>query len=293
MKKLFIVNPVSAKEKLDYSVNLIKNQPYFNPEEDEIVISEYAGHVTEIAASHPDCEIYSVGGDGTFLEAVNGVKNTGCPVCFLPLGSGNDFIRSVSSLNNFDSVVTGLASSEKRVLDLGLIDDGCFANIASVGFDAEIVKNAQKFKNIPLLRKFSYILSIFYTLFTYKGIPLKMTVDGEVIEGGFLLVAVANGRFYGGGIEIAPTAVIDDGIFDVIYAPAMSRLKVLTILPRLLNGSHLNHKLVKRVQAKNVTIESDTEFLRNTDGDLAPAKRTEISIKPSGLTVILPKEKEQ
>jgi len=290
VKKLFIVNPVSAKAKLDYAVDLIKKQPYFNSEEDEILFSEYAGHVTEIAVAHPDCEIYSVGGDGTFLEAVNGVKDTGCPVCFLPLGSGNDFIRSVSSLKDFDSVVNGLESSEKRVLDLGLIDDGCFANIASVGFDAEIVKNAQKFKNIPLLRKFSYILSIFYTLFTYKGIPPKMTVDGEVIEGGFLLVAVANGRFYGGGIEIAPTAVIDDGIFDVIYAPAMSRLKVLTILPRLLNGSHLNHKLVKRVLAKNVTIESDKEFLRNTDGDLKPTFRTDISIKPNGLTIILPKD---
>jgi len=290
VKKIFIINPVSAKAKLDYAVENIKKQHYFNENEDEILFSEYAGHVTELAATHPDCEIYSVGGDGTFLEAVNGVKDTGAPVCFLPMGSGNDFIRSVSTANDFDSVLKGLENPTRKVLDLGLIDGGCFANIASVGFDAEIVKNAQKFKDIPVLRKFSYILSIFYTLFTYKGIPLKMTVDGKVIEGDFLLVAVANGQYYGGGIKIAPTAVVDDGLFDVIYAPAMSRLEVLTILPGLLNGSHLNHKKVVRIQAKNVTIESDTEFLRNTDGDLKPTTRTDISIKPNGLTIILPAE---
>ena len=293
MKKIFIINPVSAKEKLEYAVDIIKKQPYFNLEEDEILFSEYAGHVTEIAAAHSGCEIYSVGGDGTFLEAVNGVKNTGSPVCFMPMGSGNDFIRTVSAVNTFDDVANGLAESYRKTLDLGIIDDECFANIASVGFDAEIVKNAQKFKNNPILRKFSYILSIFYTLCTYKGVSLKMNIDGEVVEGDFLLVAVANGRFYGGGIEIAPTAVIDDGYFDVVYAPAMSKLKVLTILPRLLNGSHLNHKLVKRVLAKKITIESDSEFLRNTDGDLKPALNTSISIKPNGLTVILPKTKEQ
>ena len=291
MKKIFIINPVSAKAKLDYAVEVIKKQPYFNENEDEILFSAYAGHVAELAAAHPDCEIYSVGGDGTFLEAVNGVKDTGCPVCFMPMGSGNDFIRSVSSVNGFDDVVKGLEKPMKKVLDLGLIDGGCFANIASVGFDAEIVKNAQRFKDIPVLRRFSYILSIFYTLFSYKGLPLKMTVDGQVIEGDFLLVAVANGQYYGGGIKIAPTAVVDDGLFDVVYAPAMSRLEVLTILPRLLNGSHLSHKKVNRILAKNVVIESDKEFLRNTDGDLAPAKRTEISIRENGLTVILPSEK--
>ena len=62
MKKVFIINPVSAKEKLDNAVNSIKKQPYFNSDEDEILLSEYAGHVTELAAAHPDCEIYSVGG---------------------------------------------------------------------------------------------------------------------------------------------------------------------------------------------------------------------------------------
>lgn len=288
MKKLFIVNPASAKDKLNYAVETIKQQAYFNKSEDEILFSEYAGHVTEIAAAHPDCEIYSVGGDGTFLEAVNGVKDTGSPVCFMPLGSGNDFIRSVSDARDFDSVVKGLNCPEKKIVDMGIIDGECFANIASVGFDAEIVKNAQRFKNIPILRKLSYVLSIFYTLFSYKGIKLKMTIDGQVIEGGFLLVAVANGQYYGGGIKIAPTAILDDGVFDVVYAPAMSRLKVLTILPRLLNGSHLNHKLVHKISAKNVVIESDEEFLRNTDGDLKPTGKTEISIREKGLTVILP-----
>lgn len=291
MKKIFIVNPVSAKSKLDYAVSSIKAQSYFNDAEDEILFSEYAGHVTEIAAAHPDCEIYSVGGDGTFLEAVNGVKETGCPVCFIPLGSGNDFIRSVSDIKDFDSVVKCLNNPVKKILDLGLIDGECFSNIASAGFDAEIVKNAQKFKNNPILRKFSYILSIFYTLFTYKGVHLKVTIDGESMEGDFLLIAVANGQYYGGGIKIAPKAVVDDGLLDVVYAPAMSKLKVLTILPRLLNGSHLSHKLVTCVTAKKVTIESEDSFLRNTDGDLKPATFTDISIRDNGLTVILPSEK--
>lgn len=290
MKKLFIVNPVTAKNKLEYAIRKIKEQPYFSPESDEIIISEYAGHVTELAKSHSDCEIYSVGGDGTFLEAVNGAAENGAPVCFLPLGSGNDFVRSVSEIMDFDKVVEKLVNPITRVMDLGSIDGGYFANIASVGFDAEIVKNADKFKNIPVLRKISYIVSVFYTLFSYKGDDLCITVDGKEFNGHFLLTAAAIGQYYGGGICIAPKAVVNDGFFDVLIIDSLPRIKVLFLLPKLMNGSHLKLPYVHRMLAKSMTVEKASEFLINIDGDLKTAKKTVMHIVEKGLKIILPEE---
>ena len=311
MKSLFIINPASVRQKLESIKSSLKN---IFDEKVDVVVTEYQGHAEELIKSNKeDKVIFSVGGDGSFREIVNGVgkliennnflinesenyisqnneKNTTVPsIGVLPMGSGNDFARSIFENMDYNYILSEFSNGrwEKSSIDLGKTNEGYFVNIASIGFDAEIVHNAERYKNKKILRKFSYILSIFYTLFHYKGIDLKVKIGTEEFNEKTLLLAVANGKYYGGGIKIAPDANISDGFFDVYYIPMQNRMKILFLLPRLLNGSHTRLSFVKHFTATSVYAESkDETFLLNLDGDLIPETKASFDIIPSCLNIV-------
>lgn len=277
MKKVVLLNAISCTEEVKQHI-----KKAFQHEDYELIESQYAGHLTQAARTYNNSVLFSVGGDGTLLEVINGAAETDNSVFVVPAGSGNDFCKMLTKEKDYKKVLSDIKSYSIKQLDCGRADDTYFANIASVGYDAEIVKNASKFKKIPLLRKISYIISIFYTLFTYKPLKLKITIDGQVFEQEFLLAAFANGQFYGGGVHVAPTAETDDGYFDVYLADAMSKTRIIAILPKLLNGSHIHHKAVKVIRAKEITIESDSPFLLNLDGELSETTSSHIKIIEKG-----------
>ncbi|MBE6896603.1 MAG: diacylglycerol kinase family lipid kinase [Ruminococcaceae bacterium] len=281
-KKVFLINSFACSDKIDNIKESIKKA--MAGEEYEIIESQKPGHISEAVKSYSNSTVFSVGGDGTLLETVNGAAQTDNEIFVVPAGSGNDFCRVLTDERDYQKVLLDIKAYSPKTVDCGKAGNTYFANIASVGYDAEIVKNASKFKDKPLLRKFSYILSIFYTLFTFKPLKLKLTIDGVVYEQKFLLAAFANGQYYGGGIHIAPTAIIDDGYLDVYLADAMNKFQILMILPKLLNGSHVNHPKVKIIKAKKIEVSSESPFLLNLDGDLSDCCGTEISIIENGIT---------
>ena len=282
MKKIFLINSFACSDKIENVKESIKKA--MDGEEYEIIESQKPWHITEIVKQYSNSIIFSVGGDGTLLETVNGAAETDNKVFVIPAGSGNDFCRILTDERDYLKILSDINSYNEKTVDCGKAGNTYFANIASVGYDAEIVKNAAKFKNKPVLRKFSYILSIFYTLFTFKPLHLKLTIDGVEYDQNFLLAAFANGQYYGGGIHIAPTAIVDDGYLDVYLADAMNKLQILMILPKLLNGSHVNHPKVKVVRAKKIEVSSKTPFLLNLDGELSECSGTEIKIIENGIT---------
>ena len=288
MKNVFLVNSYACRGKIDELVMLINEK---TGGDCEIYLSQKEGDITEKAKTLHGCTVFSLGGDGTFREAVNGVADTDNIVCAVQIGSGNDFVRSLGEKRDLETILSGLENYSERKIDVGTVNGEYFANITSVGYDAEVVKNAEKFKKTPLLRRFSYILSVFYTLFTFKGLSVSAEIDGEKFDGKVLLIACANGQYYGGGIRIAPTAVLDDGLLDVYLVDNISMFRLLTFLPRLLNGSHINIKYVHRFLAKKVTITSDEDFILNIDGDLFPRRSAEIGIVPGGLKILSASDK--
>ncbi|MBQ4628347.1 MAG: diacylglycerol kinase family lipid kinase [Clostridia bacterium] len=281
MKKVFLLNAFACADKIDILRESIKNA--MDGEEYEIIESQKSGDLTAVAKELKGCTVFSVGGDGTLFEVINGAAESDNEVFVIPAGSGNDFCRLLTKERDYRKVLADCRSYSVRSSDCGKAGDTYFANIASVGYDAEIVKNSVKFKNIPILRKFSYIISIFYTLFAYKCLDLKITIDRVVYDQKFLLAAFANGEYYGGGVHIAPTAKIDDGYLDVYLADKMNFIQILMILPRLLNGSHVNHKKIKVIKAKNVEVTSKTPFLLNLDGELYESNGTSIKIIENGI----------
>ncbi len=293
MKHIFIINPAAGKGKSMELIPFIQ-ECFKEKENDEFIIevTNFPGHAAEIARAHSsagDCRVYSIGGDGTVNEIVNGIAGTSASLGVIPTGSGNDFIRSLHSETDVKTIIAGSISGMEKNIDLARVNDKYFVNISSIGFDANVVYNAIMFKKKPgITGSMAYLLSIIYTVFKHKICTIKVDIDGEKINMKALLVAVANGKYYGGGIIPAPGAELDDGLLDICLVREVSRIKILNLFPKYMKGQHGSIRQVSFKRGKRVKIESEEELCLNIDGEIVSAKTIDFEIIKAGIKVILP-----
>lgn len=287
-KHVFILNPQAGFKKTEQMKALIRSS--FGKSA-EIRLTERVGHATEIAREYSDSVICAVGGDGTANEVLCGTVGSDNTLCVIPQGSGNDFVRTlyqnIAGKHNPKRILEKLKAFRTRRIDCGRANESFFMNIASVGFDAEVVRNSERYKNNPALRKISYILSMFYTIFHFHGVDLEGEIDGVAFKQKSLLFCIANGRYYGGGIKIAPEAKIDDGRLDAYLIESVPAWLFLCVMPLLAIGKHTGLKFIKHVRAKKIVIRGKGLTL-NLDGELSPADEARFEVLQNGLTVLSP-----
>lgn len=296
MKHLFIINPAAGKGK---TLELVPHiQEIFNNRNEEYVIevTREAGHAVEIAKSYSrseDYRIYSVGGDGTLNEVLNGMAESSSSLAVIPSGSGNDFIKNIYSFNEGENLVELLKKTidgQEKSIDVGRLNDRYFLSISSVGFDAEVVHNSIKLKKIPFISgKTAYILGILMTVFKYNSHNLTIEVDGKVIREDSLLTAVANGKYYGGGMKVAPDAEIDDGLFTICVIKRVSKPRILRLFPRVINGTHGEIKEVAFYRGAEVKINCNKTIAFNIDGELRYGSEANFELKKAAIKIVLPK----
>ena len=293
MKHVFILNPKAGFRRTEQMTQLIREK--FG---DSAIVrfTERAGHASEIAKEYDDAVIYAVGGDGTVNEVLCGMAGSDNTLCVLPEGSGNDFVRTLydhvpKSKRNAKYLLSDPETLKPRTIDYGKVNEKAFVNIASVGFDAEVVRNSERFKNNPILRRISYILAIFYTIFHYRGTDLEGEIDGVPFKQKALLLCIANGVYYGGGVPIAPGADLSDGKFDTYLIDDVTPFTFLCILPLLSFGWHTKVKYVHHFRAERVTLKGENLTL-NLDGELSDAKEVTLEMVHHGLNVLAPQGKE-
>lgn len=308
MKHLFIVNPIAGKGKsLDYIPKIkeyfsTKNDPFF------IEVTEYPRHATKLVKEHVSKDkyrVYSIGGDGTLNEVLNGIVGSDSSLAVIPTGSGNDFSKTLDyycSLHekdlsgiyrkqtSGDTILKKLINGTELSIDIGKINNKYFINISSLGFDAEVVYKSNKIKKLPLITGLpAYILSVLATLISYGSNLLEMSIDGLKIKKGVLLAAVANGRYYGGGMQAAPLAEIDDGFFDICLIEHVKRLKILRLFPKFIKGKHANIKEVSFFKGKNISIISKNKIALNVDGETDMVNgKIDFMLIPNAVKIVLP-----
>lgn len=291
-KHIFIINPVAGKKKALTFISYIKE----NFENPIIITTEYEGHATKIASEYKneDVIIYSLGGDGTLNEIINGIVSdvaiSKATVAVVPLGSGNDFTKSITDKKDPLEILKSYRKIETKTVDLGLINGRYFINIASVGFDANIAYKAKSFKKLPLIKgEMAYLLSVFKTIINLKAYKVKMLLDDHSEqESEILLIAIANAKYYGGGMKPLPSACFDDGILDVCIVKKLSRFKVLKLLPKYIKGKHENFDEVELIRVKDMKIRSNTLIPVNIDGEVRFKKNIDISIIKNGIDILVP-----
>jgi diacylglycerol kinase (ATP) len=292
MRHIFIINPEAGKGRTLACMPEIQRLFAQSGEEYMIEITKGPGHATELARKYSaegECRIYSIGGDGTLNEVLNGMVGSDCSLGIIPGGSGNDFIRSIYDYQKVENIIERTLQGTDRYVDLGKVNGRYFINIASVGIDAEVVYNAREIKKTPFISgHMAYILGIFTTVFKYKSRNMQIQVDDKLMNKSTLLIAVANGIYYGGGMMVAPEAQLEDGFFDICHISEVSRAKILRLFPTLTRGEHGEIEQVSFLRGKKVALNCEWEFSLNIDGEILRTKKAEFEIIPKGVKIIIP-----
>lgn len=291
METLFIVNPEAGKGKAKNLVPIIKEICEEHGVEHKIAYTKACKdgiNIAKNACKDGVKRMISVGGDGTLNEVINGIDRYDVELGLLPGGSGNDFIRIINSNKDIRKLIYDNIFGKTKRVDFALCNNQRFVNIASVGLDARIADGVAEMKRF-LSGSRAYYASLIKQLFCYSGQRAKIDVDGQKVECDMLLVAVANGEYYGGGIRPVPHADIEDGMLDVCIVRSMPMLKKLVLLPRYIKGKHQDIEGVDFYRGKNIRITSDKIMTVNIDGEIIHDYTIEISMCSEKINIIVPK----
>jgi len=294
MNHLFIVNPIAGKGHALRMIPEIEAVTEKHALPCRIEITKAPGHATEIARKYVrefgDIRIFAVGGDGTLNEVLQGTVGSGASLGFVPAGTGNDFLKSFCSLTDPSRLLPVIVHASPVPVDVCKINERYFINIASVGFDADVVASTQHLKRLPFMKgKIAYIGGILLSLIHLKNIRATFYIDGERMDmPSLLLSAFANGRYYGGGMMPAPEALPDDGLLDVCLIRGMKRLGILRFFPRFIKGTHIDMEEVTLKRCRVLEMESPSPVHVNADGELFKATKLKVELIEKGLQFIKP-----
>ncbi len=234
--------------------------------------------------------LLSIGGDGTFLEVVQGTLGSELPIAGLPAGTGNDFLKSLQVSSDPMAALEDILKSEVRRIDIGKVNDLLFANECGAGFDVTVLDYANQYRK-KVRGTASYLLGVITAIFRHHSAPMVIHADGEeVFRGNCLVFSVANGQYIGGGIRISPEADVESEKLELIVLQDCPRARMLfNYLPGLLGGKILQFKdTVVHCRAETVTVApmKEGETLRiNIDGEIRDLPRCEFTVVPHTLPI--------
>ncbi len=282
MKHIFIVNKISGKGLAYKSIKTIEKICKEKGLDYKIEVTQYPNHTKEIIEKYNDfndCIIYSVGGDGTILEAVNSI-NHNIELGILPCGSGNDFYRYFGGVNkDIEQNIKNTIDIKSRYVDVGQSDRMKFINTTSLGIDAKINYDASKLIRKTFISKGpAYVLSIIYNVIILKSLKVNMIVDGIDRSGEYYIICIMNGSYYGNGACAAPKALVDDGYFDLVLFKVANRFKVYKTLVRYLKGKATIKDGIETIRCKEINITSKQDMICQSDGENYLTKHLDVKM---------------
>lgn len=258
MKHIFIINPTSGEKKGVELAKYFEKYCHDNKIDYEIRYTKGPKDATSIVKSIKEQSIiYSVGGDGTLSEVVQGIYGTKHYLSVFPAGSGNDYNRSLREKEDGYFASSVFECNGRYVI-----------NNMSVGLDADANDKAFALKNSKKIpRKHLYTVALAKTFFEFKNRPLDIEIDGKKIKTNTTILAICNGKYYGGGFKVSPNSDLEDDYLDVISAENLGRLGIIAILPKFIKGKHLDNPHVTTYRCKKVVIRSEYPLNAQVDGE--------------------------
>lgn len=264
---LLLINRRSRKGRLEASrAETLLAQAGFtllHPDEEETrsysaLIAAYANRVDAVIVG---------GGDGTLNAAAPGLMQTGLPLGILPLGTANDFARTLGIPASLEQAVKIIADGRLRAVDLGEVNQHLFLNVSSIGFSAELARNltAESKKRWGVG---GYALAALRLLRQSRPFSATLVHQGQRVPIKTVQVSVGNGRFYGGGMTVEQRATPDDGLLDVYSLEVQHSWQLIALLPFLRRGTHGRWRNVRAFSTTEVTIETRRPHYINADGEI-------------------------
>lgn len=254
--------------------------------------SELAAAIDEALATDPDLLVVG-GGDGTISCAAGRVAGTRTTLGVLPLGTANDFARTLEVPFDLAAAVASLVDGKIVDVDLGQLNGHPFLNVASMGLSVAVTqKLSARLKKV--VGPVAYPVA---TLRAYRSLdPFAARLDfpdgdhDPVELDDLLQLAVGNGRHYGGGNTVAPNASLDDHLLDV-YAIERGRTRDHVSIARLLKSGHfIEHDKVHHLTTRRVRVTTDRELEVNLDGEIATCTPADVEVLRNALRVVVPQD---
>lgn len=315
MKYTFIINPASGQGKHETGIAVqIEELIAKNPEQDiKVYYTGATKDATTLAEmisreATDDVVIFACGGDGTVQEVASGLVGSKHGILgVVPVGSGNDFVRTLGESReaadkflNLNNYIKGQVKAIDIIKFIDLQDSNTkpyyAVNGINVGFDGNTAVLAHKLKEMPLVAgSASYLLAVAYNLGGKRGENLKITADGEQIwDGPMLLATVANGRYCGGGVQSCPKASLNDGLLELLVVKNITRKRFISLFPKYKAGRIFEaadfDRICKYRQAKTIRIEplANETMQFAGDGEIFETHSIEISVVKDGIRVLVP-----
>jgi diacylglycerol kinase (ATP) len=285
-----VINPVSGQGKGAQMGTHVAGYLNSHGVSYEIIIGRNEIDQTELLQRFldrfPDCSgVIAVGGDGLFHLVLQKIAPAQVPLALIPAGTGNDFVRTLGwSLDDVDAILESILSKKPRSVDLGLVDGEWFGAILSSGFDSVVNEKANTMSWPKGPNKYNVAIAIELPRFIPRH--YEIVLDDRTISTQAMLIAVSNGRSYGGGMLVCPQAEITDGYFDVMVLHPVSKLEFIKVFPRVFKGTHITHPAVEIVRSKNVSITADA--VAYADGERVGQLPVHAQCMPGALMTWLP-----
>jgi diacylglycerol kinase (ATP) len=290
-----IINPISgtggrpeiARARVETAASIVAARRL----DAEILVTEYAGHARDLARgalARGATLIAAWGGDGTANEVASELAFTDARFAIIPSGSGNGLARELRIPPGADEAFAVALEGSDYVMDAGELDGRLFFNVAGIGLDARV---AHRFAAGGLLRRgfLRYLEITAQELFTYRPDEHSIVVDGNVQRTRALVVAICNSRQYGNGAIIAPHALINDGLLDVVVIEDRPVLATALQVPRVFAGQIDRVPGVTIRRGASIEVTSSGPVIYHVDGEpFVGAASVAARVRPRALYVRTP-----
>lgn len=205
-------------------------------------------------------------------------------LAILPTGSGSDFLRTFALPQRLEDAAAHLVDEERYPTDIGRIEGSFgtryFLNSANAGV---VARSAAVASRLPVrLGSARYTIAFWMALSRFRPAEVQIEVDGRKLGGDLMNVVIANGQFLGGGLNVAPRATVQDGVFDVqlfLGPPRMTR----AIMPRVRRGTHLSHRSVRRIKGSSIEVNCPDLWPIEADGELIGTGPITVEVVPHAI----------
>ncbi len=310
-RHLFILNPAAGRKDLTAKLKAFIAKIRLTDPYDIFVTDSKGSAELETARylniySNDFVRIYACGGDGTVSEVANGMYlsgNKNCALAIVPVGSGNDFVRSFDIPAEHFRDIGALVKGDVVEIDMLRVHDNTgkervSLNIISAGYDAAVAKGQSKYKNLPFVSgSMAYNISLVKCLFSSLKNYFTVLADdkrfGGMGDGPYLFVIAANGRYYGGGFKASPHSDLSDGLLDLIRIDTVSRGRFIRLVGKFRAGEYIENygDIVNYTKCKKMQIVSERNVDLNLDGEIHSMRNPVVEIIPKAIKLVLPAEK--
>ncbi len=285
MRLLLVFNPCAGHGKAGRRLPEIEGLCRQLDLEVDIRITERPGHATEIIEAEDLASydgIVAAGGDGTVFEAVNGIfqnpSGPAVPLGVLPVGTGNSFSRDLDlQTGQIHEASRSIAGGKTRKVDVGRCQAGehdlYFLNILGVGFVSDVTATAAGLKAIGNV---AYTIGVVYRTVFLEPFPLRLELDGEIVERDAVFLEISNSRFTADFL-MAPEAQIDDGLLDITVLGKITRRRLLRLFPTVFRGEHVRYDEVETFRARRISVATKQSKILSPDGELIGTTPAEVS----------------